>query len=772
MPTTERRAAAPRRPSMRRAPRGERVVLTRVVLVSATLLTAVGGLHPLMQGLGWFFAVSSLMLVPIIVATLARAAGTPTGLAPLLGLLAAGLALVAGFAPAHAVLGVIPTEETWQELSALPGDGVASIAAQRVPADADAGVVFLLALLGIGVAVVTETVALGLRRPAFTVVPVVGVLAIPVIVAPGLADPAVFVLAAIGALALLRLPRPRSTTVATAAIGSAAILAALVVPPVALAESGAGGSAVGYSTGINPLVSLGRDLVRADPVDAVVYWTDTGAGAYLRLTTLPVFSGENWLAGDVADAIEEIDGAFPRPAGQADEVRAVERSGTFSVGEISSRWVPIPYPVTEIEGLEGTWMVESGGLSVRTSSGNAYRQRYELSYLDVMATSSQLRAAAEPGPELARQLDLPDEVPANITETARAVAADAATDYDAAVALQSFLRGSDFEYSTETPLQRGGDGASLEVVSAFLDERSGYCVHFASSMAIMARTLGIPSRLVVGFQPGTEALITLEDGRERLAYLVTTHDLHAWPELYFEGVGWTRFEPTPSRGSVPEYPETLPGDAVTVPGGVPSTPGDAQDVPRPTLNPRDDKIEDGLAAGGVVDDGLASLRGVTAIVLGVLLTVAVTPMCWRALRRGRRLGRIRRGEGAAQAAWDELRDTARDAGWSAPDSETPRAFADRLAVVLTADRDLLDRVRAEVEQIAFAPRAEVVLDERALGDLRRAILSTADWRQRVRALLLPPSLVGAVGDVESVPGATASSGRPVSGFSSHTARTP
>jgi len=739
MSTTERR---PTRPTVRRAPRGSRVVVSRVALVSATLLVAVGGLHPLLQGLGWFFAVASLMLVPIIVATLARAIGVPTGVAPLLALLAAGFALVAGFAPETAVLGIVPTDETWRQLAALPGEGAASIASQRVPAEADAGIVFVLALLGVTVAVTTESIALGLRRPAFTVVPVVGILAIPVIVGSGLADPLVFVLAAACSLTLLRLPTPRSTVVATATIGAFAVVAALVVPPVALAEPGTRGSVVGYATGINPLISLGRDLRRADPVEAVVYWTDTGAGAYLRLTTLAVFSGGDWLVGDVSDAIEEIDGALPGPEGQSEDVRSAQRAGTFTVGEISSRWVPVPYPVTEIEGLEGSWLVETGGLSIRTSSGNAYQQTYELEYLDVLATSSQLRDAAEPGPELERQLALPDEVPANIVETALEITGRAETDYDAAVALQNYLRGPDFEYSTETPLERGGDGASLEVVSAFLDERSGYCVHFASTMAIMARTLGIPSRLVVGFQPGSETLITLEDGRERLAYVVTTHDLHAWPELYFEGVGWTRFEPTPSRGSVPSYPETLPSEAVTAPGTGPSTPRDAQDAISPTLNPRDDGFDVDDPAAATVDNGLASLPAITTIVLVILAAAAVTPMTWRALRRWRRLRRVRRGDGAAQAAWDELRDTARDVGWSAPDSETPRAFAARLGIVLASEREVLDRVRDDVERVAFAPEPTAPLDDRAVLEVRRAILASADARQRARALLLPPSLIG------------------------------
>ena len=750
-PARTAKRTRPPRPHIRRAPRGARVDPTRVVLLSATLLVAVGGLHPLLQGLGWFFAVASLMLVPIIVATLARAIGVPPGVAPLLALLASGLALAAGFAPGTTILGVIPTEETWRELALLPGAGLASIAAQRVPAEADAGIVFVLALLGIGVAIVTEAVALGLRRPAFTVVPVVGILAIPVIVSAGLADPVAFVLAGIGSLALLRLPTPRSTVLATATLGTTALIAAFVVPPVALAEAGSRGSVVEYATGINPLVSLGRDLRRADPVEAVTYWTDNGSGAYLRLTALPVFSGENWTAGDVSATVEDITGPLPCPVGQADEVSTVERSGTFSVGAISSRWVPVPYPATEIEGLEGAWQVETDGLSIRTSSNNAYLQSYDLSYLDVSATSSQLRAATDPGPELARELTLPDEVPANIVELAREATADAATDYDAAVALQNFLRGPTFEYSTETPLERDGDGASLDVVSAFLDQRSGYCVHFASTMAIMARTLGIPSRLVVGFQPGTETLITLEDGRERPAYVVTTHDLHAWPELYFEGVGWTRFEPTPSRGSVPNYPEALPGDAVTVPGGGPTTPRDSDEVTRPSLDPRDDEVDaDGVPLDGA-EEGLAALPAVTAAVLAVLLAAALTPMTWRALRRRRRLRRIRRREGAAQAAWDEIRDTARDVGWSAPDSETPRAFAARLGIVVSAQRELLDRVRDDVERTAFSADPTAVLDERAVIEVRRAILASADWRARVTAIVAPPSLLPGMAESEPDP---------------------
>ena len=133
-------------------------------------------------------------------------------------------------------------------------------------------------------------------------------------------------------------------------------------------------------------------------------------------------------------------------------------------------------------------------------------------------------------------------VPATVVAAAQEVAGDAATSWDRALALQNWFRTSGgFVYSEEAPVEGGYDGSGLDVLGEFLDQRSGYCVHFASAMAVMSRLLGIPARVAVGFQPGTPE--TLDDGTVR--WTVTTHDLHAWPELYFEGVGWLRFEPTP-----------------------------------------------------------------------------------------------------------------------------------------------------------------------------------------------------------------------------------
>ena len=102
------------------------------------------------------------------------------------------------------------------------------------------------------------------------------------------------------------------------------------------------------------------------------------------------------------------------------------------------------------------------------------------------------------------------------------------------VALQDWFR-SEFTYSTDVP-----DGHGNSAIESFLEDRVGYCEQFAGTFAAMARSLGIPARVAVGFTQGQ----LQDDG----AYLVLGRNAHAWPEVWFDGYGWVPFEPTPGRG--------------------------------------------------------------------------------------------------------------------------------------------------------------------------------------------------------------------------------
>lgn len=136
-----------------------------------------------------------------------------------------------------------------------------------------------------------------------------------------------------------------------------------------------------------------------------------------------------------------------------------------------------------------------------------------------------------------RYLALPD-VPQRVVIAAREVTADAETPYDQALALQAFLR--EFPYD----LQVVPPPAERDVADYFLfDLQSGYCDYYATTMVVMARSLGIPARLAVGYASGDY------DPQEG-AFLVTEDMAHSWPELYFPGVGWVPFEPTAARQAI------------------------------------------------------------------------------------------------------------------------------------------------------------------------------------------------------------------------------
>lgn len=170
-------------------------------------------------------------------------------------------------------------------------------------------------------------------------------------------------------------------------------------------------------------------------------------------------------------------------------------------------------------------------------------------------------------------LGLPDDLPDVVGRLAAEVSAGAPTAYDQAMALQHWFR-NEFAYSLE--VQQGHSDAAIE---AFLDIRVGYCEQFSATYAAMARTLGIPSRVAVGYTPGE-----LSDNGW---YSVRGKNSHAWPELFFQDVGWVAFEPTPGRGA-PGAESYTGVDAqqdvsgpTNVPGLTPGQPvGPAPTVPR------------------------------------------------------------------------------------------------------------------------------------------------------------------------------------------------
>ena len=310
--------------------------------------------------------------------------------------------------------------------------------------------------------------------------------------------------------------------------------------------TGGGGDSDGAVEVDNPMLDLRRNLDGQSDRVLVQLRTDDPAPGYLRLAALDSFTGESWLPSERTEEASLPLDQVPLTPGLGPEVtRDLVRYDVQITSDFDSPWLPTVYPITAVT-ADGDWVVDSLHLDV-TSQGtfdSIQGLDYSFSSLLVEPTREQLEAAGAPPPSVEPFLALPDDVPDSILEAAADVTADETTAIDKALALQEWFReDGDFSYSVEP---RDGDG--METIEAFLTtERVGYCEQFAASMALMARTLSIPSRVAVGFLRPER----VDDG----VYEYRGEDMHAWPELYFEGVGWLRFEPTPGvrTGAAPTY---------------------------------------------------------------------------------------------------------------------------------------------------------------------------------------------------------------------------
>ena len=174
-------------------------------------------------------------------------------------------------------------------------------------------------------------------------------------------------------------------------------------------------------------------------------------------------------------------------------------------------------------------------VGLRTNKRMSSGDQYSISGKISTASEAALRVAPQTQPLWVtdRYLQVPASTPSRIWSLAKDLTVSETNQYDKVVALQSFLRGYEYDLRRDKH-PHGGDA-----VDHFLFEsKVGYCDDFASSLAIMARTLGIPSRVVAGYGPGVQP-------PESDYSIIRDEDSHVWVEVFFQEYGWITFEPTP-----------------------------------------------------------------------------------------------------------------------------------------------------------------------------------------------------------------------------------
>lgn len=635
-----------------------------------------------------------------------------------------------------AVFGLLPTPTTLSVFAALAASAWEEIVFGAAPLDSSLG---LAATLGFGFALVALLIDqfIALRSAVLTLVLTGAVGAIPMIVTMGDAHVVWFVLLAVFALVLFsytagRHPlSPRRASLAVAAgVGAAAVAASVIIAPALPVAAGLAGAGVG--TTVDASLRLGDDLRQPNPVEVLTVATEGDVAPYLRLTTLSQFNGRIWQP-DRGDLNRQSEG-FGDPDWSA-EIATDEQTTSIRVLRMSSSWLPLPYPATRVQGVSGAWRVMPENRTLFARDAEAAGNDYTVTSTAVAPTLEQIRTldAAAPLPDGGD----PVELPPIIGELAAEVTAEESTDYDRLVALQTWFRSS-FSYSLETPVDEGFDGTGADAVAQFLDERSGYCVHFAGAFALMAQSLDMQTRIVVGYLPG--ALTTERRGDESI-FSVSSDQLHSWPEVLFPGVGWVPFEPTASLGVPTEF------QATAIEGGGSTDPS----APAPTTAPESEQttapeVDRGDTGDATTADGELRRLDPTPVVLSVIgvLVLLLLPAAIRVIERATRLRRARQGDAAA--AWAELRDTLIDLQVPLSDADTPRGRGRLLVARYGVDADAVRQLVDAVERSNYARGSG---DPADLADPLRAVigglLRRSDRVTQARSLLLPRSLVLARG---------------------------
>ena len=481
---------------------------------------------------------------------------------------------------------------------------------------------------------------------------------------------------------------PRQLATAGAFLAVAALTTAALTPmsPVAsdpvldLRRGGLGGG--GPRTVVSPFVEVGSNL---GPLSNDLLFSATSdSPGYWRLTALEDFDPDtaSWA---LANSYERVGGGTLE---RTDTPSGALLNSTVEVVALGGIWVPVPdAPVTVDSASELNWDPESGSLVKRSgdlTTGDTFDFGSEPDRIDNGSLADSRAVTSDPG------LVDPSGIPPGLAVEAQRLTAGL-TPYESALALQNWFR-DEITYDETVDYSDEPDPTG-----AFLEQRRGFCQQFSTAFALAARSVGLPTRVVVGFTTG------VPDPGAPGTFDVYGRNAHAWPEVLLSGVGWVPFEPTPGRGnpSATEFtgvpgaqaeppPEGAEGEADTEPDGTATTAPVESPTPEPgSAAGTSEEVEAG-APGEADADGtrdrwsvlaLAALLAVVVIAAGVMVAVA--------LRRRRAAAGVQPGD-PVRGAWIEACAALASATanpLAMHDNETPLEFA-RRAEELTGTRSV------------------------------------------------------------------------------------
>lgn len=671
------------------------------VTTAVACMLASTALLPLYQNALWFFIAAGAVITVASAGALTRLRTLPAAVCVAAGVVGLVLYLNLIFEARHSWLLVIPTPNSLVRLWDLAGTGIHKANEYAPPAPNLPGLL-LLAAGGVGItAVLADLIAVRLRSTALAGLPLLVLYTVPVMMNAQhdqFEAALVFCVGGAGYLAMLsadgrerirvwgRLvslwrsgprysapfdtdphsgapirvrgrghgPDTRALAAAGRRIGLASVVLALCAPLLVpglhaskLFSSGpgiggTGGSASASLSLSSALAQAVQQLHEGRPATMFTYTTNASAvqqqndAEYFRQYVFDTLGDNGWQVRDFAAGSVPI-AKIGDPEGLTDTTSSptvtttVNVTRDFPVPDGQPMFMPLPYPAIHIF-APGKWLSDPDRMVYSTSDSIA-GQSYSVASALVDPSQQQLKAV--PGlvktPALETDLQVPPSYQTTaLKKLAESNTAGQTTEFGKVDALANWLSGPQFGYSLAVPTF----SSPSRLLSFLTKGKNGFCVQYAYAMTVLTRLLGIPARFVLGYTAGTR----LKTG----SYEVKNVDAHAWTEVFFPGLGWIRFEPTPAGQGTAAPPNYMTSGSGR--GSNSGTEPIVKNSPKasiglPGASPRNTHIPDaalgpsGGAAGrqhGTPWTAVA-LAVIAAIVLGFGLVAVVAPPTRRAL---------------------------------------------------------------------------------------------------------------------------------------------
>lgn len=286
-------------------------------------------------------------------------------------------------------------------------------------------------------------------------------------------------------------------------------------------------------------MSLGQNAQQGDTEVFRVRPSEiTNARLYWRVRVYDTYQSGRWAVSDSKTIQFSPQGDAPIDVGISTDRQL----------ELIFNWQTNPSSLLATPGSP-LWLSRSGAIQVNPLPEDVYDllswsastpvlngDQYQVRAALLETSIKEMRTAPESYPDwvVERYLQLPDDFPGNIGRLADRLTRDYDNNYDKTIAITNYLR-TEMKYNLEIPPPPVG----VDPMEWFLFTwKQGFCNYYASAEVLLLRAAGIPARMVVGYAPG--------EYQSSGYYQVRAKDAHAWPEVYFSGIGWVEFEPTVS----------------------------------------------------------------------------------------------------------------------------------------------------------------------------------------------------------------------------------